>query len=1256
MWRRIAQVPVGAFAVTVLNATGQILGSATGAVAASDQGGIVNITVTSGITLPATLFDGNGFQFDVNRDGQLIDGTRDAYDGAFRLRLYPPGGEVDFFGSNFATLEDNQQQIGISQNLAGLNVTRKIYVPADGYFARYLEILNNPTSQPVTLTVQVEAYLGSGSQTRITATSSGDLGFSTNDFWVVHDDDNGSQPFPQSAPATADVIGGPGAARTASEVFLASLGGSYIDYQWNAVTVPAGQTVILMHFAVQQVNSANATAAVQRLVQLPAEAIAAMTAAERSAVVNFNVPADGSSPLPPLPLHNAAVTGTLWSGDGFTPVASASIALRSLTDPFLSGAVVAVTGADGTFTFNNVVNEPFALVATNPYTLLAAPAVNGQFANGQTTATQNIVLAGTGVLHGTVRRNGLILTADFGTTTFNLTRASDSRFMGQTSVKADGTYAFAGVPPDNYVIVANFFGTNGYAYATVAANQATTVDITVGIGAVAGRVSFARGIAAPNSSVILRDTTGNFLNSTVTGGDGRYTFSGLATGRLVTVQAFHPTSQSASVTSAPVAVPGDGQTATQDLTLPASASVQVKVVGPDGSTPLPNVLIEIQRPSNAFLDFAGNTDATGVFLIPNVPQGTSTIAAFDNEGQIGIATTTVAAANDNKTLTLLFTAGVAGEATGTLFAADGVTRLSYNIAVWVEADDAATDAVLASGFAYGGSYGLSQIAPGAQGFKIRVRMTESGPVVAEALASFSSRGEVVSRDFALAFPVVKGFVSHANSTPVSFPDVFVTGTDTGGEQQAFFPTETGEDGSYTVVLNALGLFTVTAQDSSSGASTKASVTITTMNDVVQVNLALPATASLTGRFFDAAGIPVGPGYLILTADSLSSTPFVQSDPTGLYKFAQVPVGRVTIQACDLLHTGLCRTVTTVVDAAGSTLDIFLPALAAVDGFVFAPDGVTPVPNAGIHILNTDNTGPFTGPRESFAAAGPTGHYHVDGITVGTVVVEGFNAARVAGSATTQLTASGASINIVIGGAVEMPLTLVGADGFQSNIDGYGEIQEGGAFDGSTGAAYSDAVFVQFQTPSKFEFFRGVSLAKLDTDGRQLTLGPLPLDGLFPGVQVTRKIFVPVGGGFARYLDEISNTSAVGVTFQTRVFSDGATEGSLDVDPADTANTYAVVSQGSSIPALGLVFAGAGGQIGVSPNPSFDCCEFEYDYHVTIAPGQTIALMHFAIQRQPNDTSGAEAQAQALVGLTDPQALVGMTAAEKAMVINFNVPH
>jgi hypothetical protein len=64
---------------------------------------------------------------------------------------------------------------------------------------------------------------------------------------------------------------------------------------------------------------------------------------------------------------------------------------------------------------------------------------------------------------------------------------------------------------------------------------------------------------------------------------------------------------------------------------------------------------------------------------------------------------------------------------------------------------------------------------------------------------------------------------------------------------------------------------------------------------------------------------------------------------------------------------------------------------------------------------------------------------------------------------------------------------------------------------------------------------------------------------------------------------------------------------------------------------------------------------EYQWTVTVPPNGKVAIMHFSVVRLPNDTPGVQSQAVSLVNLTDPEALAGMTADEKAAVKNFIIP-
>jgi hypothetical protein len=63
-------------------------------------------------------------------------------------------------------------------------------------------------------------------------------------------------------------------------------------------------------------------------------------------------------------------------------------------------------------------------------------------------------------------------------------------------------------------------------------------------------------------------------------------------------------------------------------------------------------------------------------------------------------------------------------------------------------------------------------------------------------------------------------------------------------------------------------------------------------------------------------------------------------------------------------------------------------------------------------------------------------------------------------------------------------------------------------------------------------------------------------------------------------------------------------------------------------------------------------EFWYEWRLTLGPGESAALLHFAVQRAPGDTAGAEAQARALADLSDPAAIEDLSAYERGLIVNF----
>ena len=181
---------------------------------------------------------------------------------------------------------------------------------------------------------------------------------------------------------------------------------------------------------------------------------------------------------------------------------------------------------------------------------------------------------------------------------------------------------------------------------------------------------------------------------------------------------------------------------------------------------------------------------------------------------------------------------------------------------------------------------------------------------------------------------------------------------------------------------------------------------------------------------------------------------------------------------------------------------------------------------------------------------------------------------------------------------------------------------------------------------------------LEESDRQIAIGPAPVGAL----ALTRKVFVPAGGGFARYLEILTNPSAAPRTVTVEVASYlGASGGppSLVVvtAPAATNHTFAITDLTGECcdPLLGHVFGGPGAAVNAATHFAAGDNAISYRWTVTVPAGESIVLMHFTLQREMGATAAAQAQAEALANLTDANALAGMTAAERARVLNFVIP-
>jgi hypothetical protein len=514
----VANVPVGDVTISVANPVLHLRAEGTGTLTHDGEELTVPLLLQSNlIDLPATRWDANNFKFDVQKDGSILEGTSTVFTGTYagtpwgglQLEIAAGGTATRFAGAAVGTTEDTGREIAIHQDdLAGLSVTRKVFVPSGGYFARYLEQLTNPTSSPITVDVRVKSYLnrndrGGDAATAIVTTSSGDdqldvTDQTTRDRWVVVDDAIAGDPFLSFGfPATAFVFDGQGGARAADAAHFAAadpaihLGPRALDYQWTSITIPPGATVGLLHFAVQETSRAGAQAAAQRLLQLPPEALAGLSLDELAQIQNFAPPLDGVSTLPALAPLTGTIAGRTLAADNTTAVAGATIRFQS-TDALFGRTYSATSAPDGSFSFATAMtdNGSSRAVPVEAFTLIAghatlganfhAPPVNGDFTAGSEDAQQDVVFTNTGLARGVVRLNGAPVA---GATVAAAGQVGGSAFDVTTQSGADGRYQFTLLPAGTFTFTATTTvqGTtvHGTSLAAIVAGQASALDLAI---------------------------------------------------------------------------------------------------------------------------------------------------------------------------------------------------------------------------------------------------------------------------------------------------------------------------------------------------------------------------------------------------------------------------------------------------------------------------------------------------------------------------------------------------------------------------------------------------------------------------------------------------------------------------------------------------------------------------------------------------------------------------------------------------------
>ena len=203
---------------------------------------------TAGLHLPQArrvsftyhLTDGAGFRWDVQYYGTVGSGTNSAFSGAMYCRVN--GSNVRSSGTGWVSAAGDEVEIG-PYSRSSLRCYRRIKAYRDMGLARWLDILENPTTQNIT--VQIQIHTNRNYTIRNATTSSGTGVFGPRD-WAVVTTSSGS-----NSPAVLHILCGKHAkTRPAVQVQ-----GNSIYARYN-LTVPAGRTVVLCHFLSQAHSAA----------------------------------------------------------------------------------------------------------------------------------------------------------------------------------------------------------------------------------------------------------------------------------------------------------------------------------------------------------------------------------------------------------------------------------------------------------------------------------------------------------------------------------------------------------------------------------------------------------------------------------------------------------------------------------------------------------------------------------------------------------------------------------------------------------------------------------------------------------------------------------------------------------------------------------------------------------------------------------------------------------------------------------------
>jgi hypothetical protein len=177
----------------------------------------------------------------------------------------------------------NRQVVFPIDTEGNLQIQRKVFVPDNDSFGRWMNYFTNTGATPMTVTAVIANNLGSDSNTVVVTSSNGNATAETTDTWITSFQNYSGTT--SSDPRLGHVLQGLGGSVPLAGINFVN--GDDNPFWGYTFTLNPGETKIIVNFVVGQPSKAAAAAKAAQLVALPPAALQCTTTTEQRQLANF---------------------------------------------------------------------------------------------------------------------------------------------------------------------------------------------------------------------------------------------------------------------------------------------------------------------------------------------------------------------------------------------------------------------------------------------------------------------------------------------------------------------------------------------------------------------------------------------------------------------------------------------------------------------------------------------------------------------------------------------------------------------------------------------------------------------------------------------------------------------------------------------------------------------------------------------------------------------------------------------------------